>query len=238
MTVRLLHIFCAFVCLSAGAVLTLWVLDRRIRDPEVEKLLNRPSVVEQFKKLRSDQYPSAEESSPLVVAAQSFSSHLNGPPVRSERKVVAAPRKIQRSSVRLPRVRIAPSAKFALEGTSHYESQPERSIALISEPGSPERNKYWVKEGERLGHFVIQRIRHGVIVYRDENQQLHEMTIAHKAASRSLVRDYISSVAMAQDLPDSNSGKLKGSFRDYYHYLLDGGDFGVMIVIHGSKLAN
>jgi hypothetical protein len=95
--------------------------------------------------------------------------------------------------------------KFTLEGTSYYENQPERSIALISEPGSPERNKYWIKEGERLGHFVIHRIRHGVIVYRDENEQLHEMSIERNSANRSLVRDYISSVAMAQDLPDSNS---------------------------------
>ena len=168
MTVRLLHIFSAVVCLSAGAVLTLCVIDRGGRDPEVEKLLNRPSVMEQFKKLRSDQNQSAKESSPLVVAAQSFASHLNGPSVNNEKEVVVAPRKIQLSTtVRHPRARIVPSAKFTLEGTSYYENQPERSIALISQPGSPERNKYWAKEGERLGHFVIHRIRHGVIVYRD-----------------------------------------------------------------------
>ena len=77
--------------------------------------------------------------------------------------------------MRDPRARTVPSAKFTLEGTSYYEKQPERSVALIAEPGSPEQNQYWVKEGERLGHFVIHRIRHGVIVYRDENQQLHEM---------------------------------------------------------------
>ena len=61
MTVRLLHIFCAFVYLSAGAVLTLCVLDRGARDPEVERLLNRPSVVEQYKKLREEQDPPVEE---------------------------------------------------------------------------------------------------------------------------------------------------------------------------------
>ena len=64
------------------------------------------------------------------------------------------------------------TAKFKLEGTSYYPQQPERSIALIRTPGSHEDNPRCVKEGERLGHFVIHKIRRGVVVYRDENELL------------------------------------------------------------------
>ena len=129
--------------------------------------------------------------------------------------MVAAERQPSQSPAPVPKIHIVPSAKFTLEGTSYYENQPDRSIALIAEPGSPERNQRWAREGERLGRFVIHQIRHGVVVYRDENEHLYEMSIEHKAAARSLVRDYISSVAMAQgppgqssapgDRPDSNS---------------------------------
>jgi hypothetical protein len=54
LTVRLLHIFCAFVYLSTGAVLTLCLLDRVDSNPDVERLCRQPSVVEQSKKLRGE----------------------------------------------------------------------------------------------------------------------------------------------------------------------------------------
>ncbi|MHC4568841.1 MAG: hypothetical protein ACYTE3_24145 [Planctomycetota bacterium] len=143
----------------------------------MERLLKQPSVVQRFEKLRDEQAPPAGQESPLVAAAQAFASHLNGPPAPSRREPPAPLRKVERSIVRTPRARVIPSAKFTLEGTSYYENQPDRSIALISEPGSPDRNQYWVREGERLGRFVIHEIRQGFVVYRDENEKLHEIYI-------------------------------------------------------------
>ena len=40
-------------------------------------------------------------------------------------------------------------------------------MALIAELGAADGSERWVKEGVRLGHFVIHEIRRGAIVYRD-----------------------------------------------------------------------
>lgn len=42
-------------------------------------------------------------------------------------------------------------------------------MALVSEPGSGYR---WVKQGQRLGHFVVESIERGLIMYRNGDQLL------------------------------------------------------------------
>jgi hypothetical protein len=57
-----------------------------------------------------------------------------------------------------------PKPKFTLVATSYYRSRPEQSMALVSEPGSGSR---WVKQGTHLGHFVVEKVERGMVVYRD-----------------------------------------------------------------------
>jgi hypothetical protein len=142
----------------------------------------------------------------LIVQAQAFASYLKGPIEQEKKEVVIAQRKPPARTKTLPKPRFVPSAKFKLEGTSYYPNQPDRSIALITEPGGLETNQRWIKEGERLGLFVIHEIRRGVVVYRDQKDQLHEMSIERKIATRSLVRDHISSLTSAQ----TPSGRMSG----------------------------
>jgi len=213
--VRVLQIFCILISLSAGAVLALCVHDLGHEDPEVQSICEQPSVLQKFEELQSWQDTLTDKESPLVVQAQTFASYLNGPVVQEKKEEVAAGRKSPRNIAKTPKIRVVPSAKFKLEGTSYYPNRPERSIALIAEPGSTDENQRWVKEGERLGHFVVHEIRRGVVVYRDQNEQLHEMSIERKTATRSLVRDHISSLTTARaefgkrltpsGQPDSNS---------------------------------
>ena len=165
--------------------------------------------------MRSKRNTQTEKTAPLVVQTQAFAAYLNGPVVQEKKEVVATGSKPPRNIAKVPKIRVVPTAKFKLEGTSYYPNQPERSIALIAEPGSTDENQRWVKEGERLGHFVVHEIRRGVVVYRDQNEQLHEMSIERKTATRSLVRAHISSLTTARaefgkrltpgDQPDSNS---------------------------------
>ena len=49
-------------------------------------------------------------------------------------------------------------------------------MALVSEPGSGTR---WVKQGERLGHFVLEKVERGTIVYR-QGDRLREMAVDTK----------------------------------------------------------
>jgi len=196
--VRVLQIFCVLICLSTGAVLALCVHDLVHQDMDVQRICRQPSVLRRFEELHSRRDTLIEKNAPLVVQAQAFAAYLNGPAVQEKNEVVATGQRPPRNIAKAPRIRIVPTAKFKLEGTSYYPQQPERSIALIAEPGAAEENPRWVKEGECLGHFVIHKIRRGGVVYRDENEQLHEMSIERKTATRSLVRDHISSLTTAQ----------------------------------------
>jgi hypothetical protein len=212
--VRVLQIFCVLICLSAGAVFALCVLNLGHQNPVVERFCEQPSIQQRFEELHSKRENPTEKDSPLIVQAQAFAAYLNGPVVQEKKEIVVAGRRSSRNIAKAPKIHVVPSVKFKLEGTSYYPDQPERSIALIRTPGSNEENPRWVKEGERLGRFVIHEIRRGVVVYQDENQQLHEMSIERKAAP-SLVREHISSITAAgTDLgqlsaidsqPDSNS---------------------------------
>ena len=206
--VRVLQIFCFLICLSAGAVLALCILDLGHQDIDVQRICEQPSVLQRFEELRSKQDTLMEKESPLVLQAQTFAAYLNSPVVQDNKEVIVAGQTSPRNIAKAPKIRAVPTAKFKLEGTSYYPQQPERSIALIWTPGSNEDNPRWVKEGERLDHVVIHKIKRGVVVYKDENEQLHEMSIERRTATRSLVRQHISSLTASRtDLgqPDSNS---------------------------------
>lgn len=193
----------------------LCVLDLGRMDPEVERICRQPSVLRRFEELNNPRVTMTEENSPLVLQTQSFAAYLNGPVVQENKEVIVAGQTPPQNIAKTPKIRVIPTAKFELEGTSYYPNQPERSIALIRTPGSNEENPRWVKEGERLDHFVIHEIRRGVVVYQDENEQLHEMSIERKTATRNLVRQHISNLTASQtdsgqrsaydSQPDSNS---------------------------------
>jgi hypothetical protein len=106
---------------------------------------------------------------PLVEKATEFSQYLN-PPKPPEAVAVSTP-KTQPQPVYISQ---NITAIFRLLSTSYYISSPEKSLALISEPGTGE---HWVKNGDHIGNFVLEKVENGSIVYR-EGSQLHEMNIS------------------------------------------------------------
>jgi hypothetical protein len=130
-----------------------------------------------------------ERTSPLVAQAQAFASYLN--PVQPGKDIASAvPRFASRNFLSsTPAIRpAAPTIIFKLHGTSCCPNQPERSMALIWEPVGIEGTTRWVKEGTRLGHFVVHEIKRGVVVLQD-GEQLRELSIERSQAPKSLVRD-------------------------------------------------
>jgi hypothetical protein len=71
-------------------------------------------------------------------------------------------------------------------------------MALIWQPGSKEGYEQWVKEGSRLGHFVVYKIKRGVVVYRDNQERLYEMAIERKITTKDLVKKHIPNLTIAQ----------------------------------------
>jgi len=165
--------------ISAGAVLLACAVQglRGRGDPDVEEFLRGPGIVERLSRAGDNKgNNSQQEDSPLVSQAQAFAVYLNPPPTRQE------------VPARIPTVRpAAPSPKFTLHGTCYYPLQPEESLALVWEPGGGGGTFRWVKQGAELGHFVIEKIERGAIVYRD-GERMHEMLVERRSAPVSFVR--------------------------------------------------
>jgi len=128
-------------------------------DGELQELLDSPGVVEAFnEQMASAASRSGGQSSPLVKQADAYGLYLN-PPAPPKPKTQVA-----RKPVEAPRPRGPVTAKFPLLATCYHPSQPERSLALIQEPGKELR---WVKQGNAVEHLVIEEIKDGRIVVRD-----------------------------------------------------------------------
>jgi hypothetical protein len=192
--VIILRIFSAFVYLSAVGVLVLGVLDFIHENPQVEQILQQPGIIERFKDICDKQDDPAEEISPLVAQARAFASYLNPPAFppneNKENKLFATKQAPSQNTTKIPMLP-APSAKFKVLGTSYYPNQPERSMALIWQPGSQNGHERWVKEGSRLGHFVVYRIKRGVVIYRDNQERTYEIAIEKKDTTNSIVKKHI-----------------------------------------------
>jgi len=133
------------------------------------------SDVPDVQTLRATAHP--EESSarivvsPLVEQATAFALYLR-PPAPPAPKEAPQPKAAVQPAPRPPAV----TPQFRLLATSYCPSSPEKSLALIAEPGRGDR---WTRPGEHLGHFVVENVENGRIVYRDGNQR-REMAVTMK----------------------------------------------------------
>jgi len=147
---------------------------------DIENFLDSPGAVENFKKAYGNkQKKGQDQTSPLVKQAQKFALFLN-PPVKPRRTTSVRKTGVPSTLARPKTV----SAKFKLIGTSFYPTNPERSLALIDEPGKGFR---WVRQSGKVGHLIIQQIKDGLVVVKDD-QRTFEMTPQRKP-KKSLIRD-------------------------------------------------
>jgi hypothetical protein len=116
---------------------------------------------------------SKEIFSPLVKQAGDFALCINPPP--PPKPVIKPPEPVNVVSMP-PAIAAKVQPRFNLLATSCYRNRPERSIALIWEPGSGER---WVRQGDSIAHYVVESIKDGVIVCKD-GQELREIVMETK----------------------------------------------------------
>jgi hypothetical protein len=174
--IRTLQIISILALGTAGLTLTLCVTDSR-REGSVTEQAGMSSAVERF--MQGDGKGTTDGSNdlaPLIQQAQAFALYLN-PPVRpasssgKEKDQLRQPvandgREITSATRAKP---VSSSPKFELHGISYYRSDPQRSMALVYEPGGGRR---WVRQGTQLGHLVVERIDSDSIVYREGAQTL------------------------------------------------------------------
>jgi hypothetical protein len=176
--VRTLQALTVLALISAGVVFVLcagqW-LQGASASEQFEGSLGSP-VLERFRQASPAKAGNGQQThSALVRQAESFALYLN-PPQRPKAHEAPAPKRISKQTIPAT-IAAKVTPKFRLIGTSYYHARPEESMALVSEPGSGTR---WVKQGERLGHFVLEKVERGTIVYR-QGDRLREMAVDTKA---------------------------------------------------------
>jgi hypothetical protein len=123
---------------------------------------------EQGRVLQTPGKNGGQATNPLLEQAAAFARYLNPPkpPLRPEAPAPLA------SAMPVPRPS-NPAPLFRLLAISYYRASPELSLALIWDPS---KGGYWIREGEQVGHFVVEKIEREAICYRD-GAQLRQMAV-------------------------------------------------------------
>lgn len=170
-TLRITSVIAAFL---AAVVIAFPAFFGAGGDEETEKFLNTPSAVEKFLKdsTRARSKAGKDQVSPLTKEAMAFALYLNPPPPsRSRAKRYVTARKGSKPSPR------SVSVKFSLVGTSLHSSDPNRSMALINQPGSGYR---WVRQNSKVGHLLIEQVKDGFVIIRDGKKSIELIPIRKK----------------------------------------------------------
>ena len=156
-TLRIMSVLA--VALAAVLVVFSVVIFGARGDKDIEELLGEPGVIEKFNNSAGNKTTrGTNQVSPLVQQAGAFALYLNPPKPQAPRPVKGRTSTIKR----------APSAtpKFKVMGTSYNKGRPESSIALIDEPG---KGLHWVRQSSMVGHLLIEEIKDGIVVIKDNN---------------------------------------------------------------------
>lgn len=148
-------------------------------DKEDMDFVNSAGVVEKFAESKGTKSQDSQSLvSPLVKRAEDFALYLDPPPPKVSRK------SRQTRTKGGPRVQPKKvSARFDLIATSYYAAHPEKSMALINQPG---KGFNWVRQGGKVGYLIIEEVKGGVVVIRD-GDRTYEIE-AKRKPYRNLVR--------------------------------------------------
>jgi hypothetical protein len=187
---RTLYILSICAIASAFGVFGYWLNERGRPDPELEAILGGPGVVEVFRERRGGR-PAGDGGQvvvPLVAQAQAFALLLDPPQAASSGDEAGLEKASGSEAPAVPIGRPAELAvEFRLVATSCCQGQPERSMALLVQPGNFDGGR-WVKEGTQIGHLTVHEIREGVIVLRS-GDRVRELAVERTAIQQNLVRE-------------------------------------------------
>lgn len=183
-------------------------------DPDIEAFLAKEGVVEQFRK-KSQTVPAAAKTdalSPLEQAAKSFALRIDPPPPPPPPKPIEPPKPPEvKQPVTPPRPpenkQPTLSAKFTLIATARYPDHPEKSMALLQNV----QNEYkWYRQGEQVGHLVIQEIKDGSIVLYQGGKFNSELFMPAAPPTKSLLKSD-EQIASAVSTKPSSAGTTEVS---------------------------
>lgn len=170
--IKTLQISSILAVILAGVLFVSSIVFGVHQDIEIEEFLKSPGAKKQFLEGGyGPKNPRKDKRSPLVEKAELFAKFLN-PPKPSIPKINIPKAENNKGPV-TPPPPPPPTAKYKLYGTAVSESDPERSIALINEPG---KGLIWVRQGTVIMGTTIEQILDGKISIKDSRGKV-EMTV-------------------------------------------------------------
>lgn len=199
--VRILQIIIVSALISTIVVLTCCVSQLLQGAPEIQ-WSPEPPIRERFMKTRVHSEISSQVAThPLVREAGAFALYLNPPELKKSSEAMVSSSSRRTISAVRP-VKLSP--KFKLVATSYYRSKPQESMALVWEPGT---GFHWIKQGTKLGHFIIDKIERGTVVYRNANWQ-GEMVVDTKMPTHTRQTHQTTSVSTQTSISPARSSIL------------------------------
>jgi len=206
---RMLRIIPTVLVLSSVALSVATWCQGSSANSETTTLLRRRSPVEiwQEKRMSLAQESPVSITNPVVVQARIYAGLLNPPKPRpvpeTQRVAIAASASQARVIENIPRVQATPkkvSANFKVHATSVFTKHPERSMALISEPG---KGMSWIRPGDTLGYLRVTQIRKDAVVYAFKDT-VGQVAWEPSSMPTSQRPHSEASSPMAMDLPNSS----------------------------------
>jgi hypothetical protein len=156
--IKTLRITIIVTAVVAGLFFVLSAMFGLRRDKEKEAFLANPTITATTKK-GINRRDTAEQDIPLIKQAQAFTLRINPPAPKVE--------------VSTQIVKPVETPTFKLLGISYYPDDPNRSMALIDEPG---KGQHWVTPSAKVGHLTILQITDAKIRYTDGQKNM-EMSV-------------------------------------------------------------
>lgn len=153
----------------------------------ISEFLDSNDAIKQFKVETGKKRKSSEvRISPLVKEAHQFALYLDPPPPPP--KPIPPTNHGKRSEPQKPKIvntkPVNPIVKYELLGTIVNTTRPEESRALIDLPGTGQKV---IKQGQEVGHTVIEEIKDGSIIIK-AGQKTEELMAKRKPVP-SLIKD-------------------------------------------------
>jgi hypothetical protein len=202
--IKTLRITSVLAVIGAAVLIKYFVLPMVFNatgDERVEKILDSPTVVEQFKETKgAHTKPTGGDTPLLVQKALAFARYLSPQPEPKPR--------VPGSPGRSPGPSLGPtSPKFKVFATTYFEGNPELSQALIDEPG---KGRHWVRQSSMVGHLLIEQVKDGVVVVKSSNDTYELEVETNPKAAPAKGTSPVSKAAAAQSTVNRTSPSYSG----------------------------
>ncbi len=160
--IRTLRIAGVLIAAVALVLFALPVVFGSANGKDNQKLLDSETIIEKFKKSQDSLAQKNNQAQPpLVLQAQAFARYLIPPIVEGKTENSLD------SRIEIPKPQ--PIVQFKLLSTCVHQTSPERSFALVDQPGD---GLLWVRPSDKISHFLVKEVKSGLLIVNDGQKNI------------------------------------------------------------------